>query len=436
MQRNTCFHKSNFRYLLFLSFLTGLFFLFSPLTNSFGRDVFFSWTANTDDPSVDGYRLYYKIGIPGLTLNDYNGTNADGGNSSSIVLPGQATTSYTLLNLLDSEKYSFVLTAYRGTEESASTSAIILEPTTPPTSILNAKMSTDTLNGENPLPVTFDATTSTGNIVNYEWMFGDGGTGTGSTTNHTFSSEGNFTVTLKVTDNLAATDQTTVSITVTNPSETSNPPSAVISSSSSVGPTPLLVNFDGSTSTDNDGNILSYEWDFGDGGSASGALANHTYSAVGIFNAKLTVTDDAGLTSSTTTPVLVSASTGGSNTPPTAVINTSTSRGYAPLAVSFNAGQSYDSDGNVESYSWRFGDGTVSTGVNVTHKFLQPAVYKVTLKVKDDKGADSLPATFTVTVLDKDQQDDSIPEMITQSLMAVYYLLLGPSSNEATVPEE
>ena len=435
MQRNKGFLKSNFRYVLLLSFLTGLFVLFSPLTNSYGRDVSFNWTANTDDPSVDGYRLYYRIGIPGLTLNDYNGTDAANG-PSPIAIPGQDTTTYTLLSLLDSEQYSFVLTAYRGVEESSPTNAIILEADTPDAGSLNANMSTDTLNGESPLPVTFDATTSTGNIINYEWMFGDGGTGTGSTTNHTFSAEGNYTVTLQVTDNLGATDQTTVSIVVTNPSDANNPPSAVISSSSSVGSTPLSVEFDGSSSTDSDGSILSYEWDLGDGGSArSGAVVNYTYNSAGTFSAKLTVTDNGGLTDTINTPVMVGEDVGDSNTPPTGVITASSSKGYFPLTVSFNAGQSYDPDGSIESYSWSLGDGTVATGVSVTHKFLQAAVYKVTLKVGDDKGANSLPATFTVTVRDPDQNypDDDIFPL---PLSVINYLLLGQPSGQADAQEE
>ena len=252
---------------------------------------------------------------------------------------------------------------------------------------------------------------------------------------HVFSSGGNFTVTLKVTDSISVIDQTTVLIYVATSSVINTPPTAVISSSSSAGTTPLSVDFDGSASIDSEGAIKSYTWDFGDGGSASGAVVNYTYRTTGMFDAMLTVTDQGGLSDTISTPVILSGSNGASNTLPTAVIKSTTSKGYAPLTVSFDAGDSYDMDGNIENYIWSFGDGTTSTNANVTHTFLQPATYTVTLKVKDDKDANSLPATFTVTVLDKDQEDDSILDSIAH-LFAIYHLLLGSLSNEANLPQE
>lgn len=58
------------------------------------------------------------------------------------------------------------------------------------------------------------------------------------------------------------------------------------------------VRFDGSRSTDPDGSIIDYQWDFGDGGTASGAVVQHAYSTAAVFTATLTVTDDGGLTAS------------------------------------------------------------------------------------------------------------------------------------------
>lgn len=60
-----------------------------------------------------------------------------------------------------------------------------------------------------------------------------------------------------------------------------------------------------SGSGDSDGTIVSYEWDFDDGGATSGVVVNHTYTATGVYNATLTVTDDDGASSTATVQVQV-----------------------------------------------------------------------------------------------------------------------------------
>src|SRR6266513_2485713 len=71
------------------------------------------------------------------------------------------------------------------------------------------------------------------------------------------------------------------------------------------GPAPLVVTFDGSSSSDPDGVIASYAWTFGDGGSAAGQTANHTYQTAGSYSARLTVTDNQGATNTTTLSIVV-----------------------------------------------------------------------------------------------------------------------------------
>jgi PKD repeat protein len=73
------------------------------------------------------------------------------------------------------------------------------------------------------------------------------------------------------------------------------------------GNAPLAVAFDGSTSSDADGSIVSYAWTFGDGGSANGAMTNHTYAAAGSYSATLTVTDNLGAMGTTTIGINVNA---------------------------------------------------------------------------------------------------------------------------------
>ncbi len=71
------------------------------------------------------------------------------------------------------------------------------------------------------------------------------------------------------------------------------------------GTAPLVVTFDGSSSSDPDGVIASSAWTFGDGGSAAGQTANHTYQTAGSFSARLTVTDNQGATNTTTLSIVV-----------------------------------------------------------------------------------------------------------------------------------
>jgi PKD repeat protein len=88
---------------------------------------------------------------------------------------------------------------------------------------------------------------------------------------------------------------------------TNNPPVANFTASQV--PNTLQVDFDGSSSTD-DGSIVSYDWDFGDGNTGSGATVSHTYAAAGTYLVELTVTDDEGATGSTSQNVEVVAPVG------------------------------------------------------------------------------------------------------------------------------
>ena len=353
--------------------------------------------------NVAGFRLYHE-NTPACEISDPNATTIN----CSVDAP-------------DGESW-FTITSFfqDGTESPHSPTFSYIFSST-----LKANLNANPLEGVSPLPVTFNATLSTGTIVSYNWVFGDGNIGTGNIVNHTFTSAGNYTVTLKTTDDKGAFDQHTASVVVTSPTAINSPPTAVISSSTSVGDAPLQVQFDGTGSSDSDGTILSYKWDMGDGKSLTGPQVTYTYSSAGTFNATLTITDNGGLTDTVSTPVIVGEPV--SSIPPIAVISASASNGYAPLTVSFDAGKSHDPDGEISSYTWLFGDGTSDSGVLVKHKFSQPAVYTVTLKVTDNTGTNSQPTQYTVTVVENDQKIIPIPDKISKSLTFIINLLLKRS---------
>ena len=76
------------------------------------------------------------------------------------------------------------------------------------------------------------------------------------------------------------------------------------------GTAPLAVTFDGGSSTDSDGTVVSYAWAFGDGSTGTGAEVTHTFDAVGLFRVELSVQDDRGGEDSTRDSVFVSSPPG------------------------------------------------------------------------------------------------------------------------------
>ena len=146
-----------------------------------------------------------------------------------------------------------------------------------------------------------DATKTTG-AVSYAWAFGDGETSTqGPTTTHTYAAPGTYKVTLAVSDSMGRTSTFSRLITI-EAAEIPNVAPVAEFSSNAHG---LEVAFDGSASTDTDGSIVSYAWEFGDNATGTGATASHEYAAAGTYNVKLTVTDNRGATASVTQPVTV-----------------------------------------------------------------------------------------------------------------------------------
>ena len=86
---------------------------------------------------------------------------------------------------------------------------------------------------------------------------------------------------------------------------TNQSPTASFTANPTSGVAPLEVAFDASNSSDSDGSIISYAWDFKDGNTGSGKTISHTFSSIGNYDVKLIVTDDKGATDSTTKTITV-----------------------------------------------------------------------------------------------------------------------------------
>lgn len=145
--------------------------------------------------------------------------------------------------------------------------------------------------------------------------------------------------------------------------------------------TRLTCSFDGSGSSDPDGTVTSYAWNFGDGSSAATASPAHSYTAGGVFTVALTVTDNQGAASTVRHDVTVTAPP--ANQPPVSRF----AQVCSNLSCSFDGSGSSDPDGSVASYAWDFGDGAASTAVTPSHAYAVAGDYVVTLTVTDDTSA-------------------------------------------------
>ncbi|MGV8858333.1 PKD domain-containing protein [Rhodoglobus sp.] len=141
----------------------------------------------------------------------------------------------------------------------------------------------------------------------------------------------------------------------------------------------LVASFDATGSSDPDGTIASYEWNFGDGGTGSGALIDHTYATAGTYTVTVTVTDNKGASATRSESVTVLAA----NVAPTAAFTF----GVTDNVVSFDGAGSSDPDGTIGSYSWDFGDGATANGVSTSHVYAGAGNYTVVLTVTDNQGA-------------------------------------------------
>jgi PKD repeat protein len=230
-------------------------------------------------------------------------------------------------------------------------------------------------------PVTLGAGASydvDGNVEEHRWDMGDGTRLAGATVTHAYAAPGTYVATLSVRDdsgvaNAEATD--TVAITVNAPPV---PVAAGPERPIAVGEIAAL---DATGSSDGDGAILAWSWDFGDGARGEGASVQYAWAAPGVYPVTLSVTDDSATSSATATTqfeVTVSAAPV-ADAGPDQVVSVSD--------VSFDGGGSHDADGRITSYEWDFGDGATATGPVVGHAYARPGSYEVALVVRDDSGA-------------------------------------------------
>ena len=245
--------------------------------------------------------------------------------------------------------------------------------------------------GKLPLDVNFglDLNDPENGSLRWEIDFGDGtkAEGNGTEIEHVYRDDGTYKVTLTVYDPLNANSTCTVTVGV-QPNEE---PVALFSYSPAKVKVGEEVSFLDS-STDPDGSVVKWSWNFGDGTTSEERNPRHAYSMPGLYTVTLTVEDDAGLKGTYYKDVTVEPR----NYPPTADFTFIPKEPKAGEEVSF-VDKSYDRDGEIVSWSWDFGDGETSTKAEPTHAYSSAGNYTVTLTIRDNKGGEDL-KKITITV--------------------------------------
>ncbi len=160
----------------------------------------------------------------------------------------------------------------------------------------NADFTSDVTTGFPGMTVNFsDATVpGSGDLISWAWDFGDGGTSTEQNPVYVYETEGSYSVSLTVSDvvGFTSTETKTDFITV-NPFEGAT---ADFSADVTSGPPPLTVNFSDLSITDAGFSIVSWAWDFGDGGTSTEQNPAHIFENEGQYTVSLTVEDENGFT--------------------------------------------------------------------------------------------------------------------------------------------
>ena len=216
-----------------------------------------------------------------------------------------------------------------------------------------------------------------GSISSYVWTAGGKSIGSGETVKVT--PEKTTTYTLTVTDDKGATSSATVKVTV---KAVNHAPKASFTAAAKK----LTVQFT-NTSKDQDGDKLTYSWDFGDGETSAEASPKHVYADEDSYEVTLTATDAKGLSNSAKQTVTVQ----NTNTAPKAAFSVSKSA----LNVTFT-NQSKDEDGDKLTYSWDFGDGETSDAASPAHTYAEEGTYNVYLTVSDGKAESTAQQDVTV----------------------------------------
>ena len=261
--------------------------------------------------------------------------------------------------------YSVTLNAVNGTARGSTTKSNYITAGDMPAAAFNVAPQ----EGYSPLTVQF-TDTSTGNVNSWLWEFGDGNTSTSQSPTHIYSSSGNYTVRLTVTNAFGSDTEAPSSVNVLS----INAPSPDFTSNITSGKAPLIVQFKDLSS----GGPTAWEWDFNSDGAIDSTEQNPVYefTDTGFYAVTLRAGNGTAWENIVKSDYIMVGD--GIH----ASFTASPWKGEAPLTVQFNE----TSTGNVTSWVWDFGDGNTSTSQNPSHEYAEPRSYSVTLNASNAYG--------------------------------------------------
>jgi len=217
-----------------------------------------------------------------------------------------------------------------------------------------------------------------GELLTWAWSFGDGETSSLQTPTHAYRQPGAYVILLEITDQQGDTDISAQTIHIAN-----QPPIAALSSPDAGFDQHAPARFDAGDSTDVDGEVVSYLWDFDDDDNTdlvtAEPVAEYAFATWGSHSVSVVAVDDLGHAS---LPASLEITV---NAVPVAQFEISVDSTFELEEVRFTS-RATDPDGEIASYAWNFGDGATSAEVSPTHTYRASGTYTVALTVRDHRG--------------------------------------------------
>jgi PKD repeat protein len=238
-----------------------------------------------------------------------------------------------------------------------------------------------------------------GSVVTYQWDWDNDGTydATGVTPSHTYTTDDDHEYTLKVTDNSGGVGYEHNVVTTHTGNHAPQFGFLYISQDSADTSETIFFNASG---YDDDGDIVSYQWNWGDGNvsTTSSPAASHVYTTPGSYHPTVTLFDDGTPVKSVTSPgpytIDVAAAA------PSAEVFWTPEEPHPGTTISFTAFGS-SPNGPINQYTWHWGDGTANTvtsGPNASHAYAAAGDYNVTVTVRDTTNVSGTGPAQTVSV--------------------------------------